>query len=253
MGTTEYEAKVRRGAAVNLLGLVGKLLYPLLFLAITWLGEPAMAGLYVLAIAMAELATSAVQAGFIDAMVVYASHHVERADKEPDARERLYCVLAAGFALPTLLSVGVAIALQFCAHSLAASVYPGRPALIPALQLIGWTLPLIALSQAGIAATKARMIMEYDALLNGFVRPALLLALSVLFFQLRPTLASLIWALLTTYAVLAALSLHAFARAFSYSQLWRALKQRKFDRELLRFGIPASAFRRASTLPSKNI
>ncbi len=236
----QYDDKVRRGALVNLLGLIGKLLYPLLFLAITWLGEPEMAGLYLLCIAMAEMGASAVQAGFTDAVVIYASHHVENAEHDHDARRQLYRVLASGFVVPVLLGLCVALALQFAAGPFVALVYPGRPELVPALKLIGWTLPLIGVSQAGIAATKARMHMEHDALLNGFVRPALLLVLSILFWQLSPTLASLLWALLAAYAALALLSLRAFARHYSVRDLWQALKRCEIDHAVLRFGIPQS-------------
>ncbi len=240
MGEAKYDDKLRRGAAINLLGLLGKLLYPLLFLVITWLGEPATAGLYLLCIAMAEMGASAVQAGFSDAVVVFASHHVERAEQDREAHERLYRVLATGFAIPALLGLCVAVALQLGAGALVAYVYPGRGQLVAALQLIGWTLPFIALSQAGIAATKARMHMEYDALLNGFMRPALLISSSVLFWHLSPTLASLLWALLASYAVLTVLSLFGFARHYSFAELWLALKRGQVDRQVVRFGIPQS-------------
>ena len=202
------------------------ILRSLLFLVITWLGGPEIAGLYLLCIAMAEIGASAVQAGFTDAVVVYASHHVERAEQgESEARDKLYRVLASGFALPALLGILLACVLQVGAGSLVEHLYPGRTQLVSALKLIGWTLPLIALSQAGIAATKARMRMEDDALLNGFVRPALLLGTSMLFWKLNQNLASLLWALLGSYAVLALLSLRAFGRCYSFAHLFGGNRQ----------------------------
>jgi len=235
-----YDDSLKRGAAINLLGLVGKLLYPLLFLVITWLCGPERVGLYLLAASIAEIGVSAVQAGFIDAVLVYASRHVDQAEELPEAKRQLYRVLATGFGVPMALSLVLAIALQLGAGLLVELVYPDRPVLAPLLRIAGWTLPLIALSQACIAATKARMRMEYDAIINGFVRAALLLAFSIVFWKLSPTLESLMWAQLATYLLVATLSLAAFLRHFELGPLFHALRHERFDREVLRFALPQS-------------
>lgn len=238
MSDDRYAGSVRKGAFINLLGMVGKLLYPLLFFAVTWLGGPAIAGLYLLSIAIAEMGASIAQAGFTDAVVVYASRHLARLEEDASAEADLYRVLATGVMLPFGFSLLIAVGLQFSAEGIVTLIYSDRPQLAPAIQIIGWTLPLIAISQAGIAATKARLRMEQDALLNGFVRPALLLLCSVVFWQMRPTLTSLLWALPVTYAVLALLSARAFCRYYSLELLCAALRRAQVDREVLRFGVP---------------
>jgi len=233
-----YDDSLKRGAAVNMLGLVGKLIYPLLFLVITWLCGPERVGLYMLAVAIAEIGAGAVQSGFVDAILIYGSRHVDQVASVPSEKDKLYLVLGTAFGIPLALSVVLALITQVGAGPLVEALYADRPMLAPALRIVGWTLPFIALSQSCIAATKARMRMEYDAILNGFVRAVLLLAFSALFWQLSPRLESLMWAQLATYVVLALLSLWAFLRHFELGPLLRAIGSRRIDREVVRFAIP---------------
>ena len=235
-----YDERLRKGALINLLGLVGKLLFPLLFLIITWLCGPEKVGLYMLAVSLAEVAISAVQAGFVDAVLVYGSRHVDRADEDPAEKAALYGILGAGFGMPLAISVVFALAGLFGAGFFVEQVYPDRPALIPALRIVGFTLPLIAISQACISATKAKMHMEYDALLNGFLRPILLLGASVLFWKLHPALESLMWAQLVAYLGVTVFAVRGFAQHFEVRPLLSAMRTRMFDREVLRFALPQS-------------
>jgi len=235
-----YDERLRRGAMINLLGLVGKLLFPLLFLIITWLCGPEKVGLYMLAVSLAEVAISAVQAGFVDAVLVYASRHVDKAEEDAAEKAALYGVLGAGFGVPLLLSVVFALGSLFFAGLFVEHVYPNRPMLTPALRIVGFTLPLIAISQACISATKAKMHMEYDALLNGFLRPVLLLGASITFWKLKPELESLMWAQLVAYAGMTLFAVRGFARHYEIAPLLSAMRTRIFDREVLRFAIPQS-------------
>lgn len=235
-----YDERLRRGALINLLGLVGKLLFPLLFLIITWLCGPEKVGLYMLAVSLAEVAISAVQAGFVDAVLVYASRHADKADTDPAEKAALYGVLGAGFGVPLILSVVFALAGLLFAGVFVEHVYPDRPMLTPALRIVGFTLPLIAISQACISATKAKMHMEYDALLNGFLRPVLLLGASVVFWKLKPELESLMWAQLVAYAGMTAFAVRGFAKHYEIAPLLSAMRTRIFDREVLQFAIPQS-------------
>jgi O-antigen/teichoic acid export membrane protein len=238
MSTANYDDSLKRGAAVNMLGLVGKLLYPLLFLVITWLCGPERVGLYLLAVAIAEIGAGAVQSGFVDAILIYASRHVDQADTVAAEKDKLYLVLGTAFGIPLVLSLVLALVTQLGAGPLVAWLYEDRPMLAPGLRIVGWTLPFIALSQSCIAATKARMRMEYDAVLNGFARAVLLLAFSALFWKLSPELASLMWAQLATYVVLAALSLWAYLRHFELAPLLSAIGSLRVDRDVVRFAIP---------------
>lgn len=238
--SSAYDERLRKGALVNLLGLVGKLLFPLLFLIITWLCGPEKVGLYMLAVSLAEVAISAVQAGFVDAVMVYGSRHVDRAAHDPAEKAALYGVLGAGFGMPLVISVLFAFLGLFFAGIFVEQVYPDRPALIPALRIVGFTLPLIAISQACISATKAKMHMEYDALLNGFLRPVLLLGASVVFWKLKPELESLMWAQLVAYFGVTVFAVRGFTKHFEWRPLLTAMRERIFDREVLRFALPQS-------------
>ena len=171
----KYDAQLKRGALINLVGLAAKLVYPLFFLVVTWLFGPETVGLYFLAVFIAEVAISAVSSGYNDATIIYASH---AGDADEDAA-RLYQVLGNGFGVTLALSAALLGLTYLGADALVARFYPNRPTLVTALHIAAWSLPLTALGQVAIAATKARMHMEYDAAINGFLKPFALLGFSL--------------------------------------------------------------------------
>jgi O-antigen/teichoic acid export membrane protein len=115
---------------------------------------------------------------------------------------------------------------------------PDRPALAGALRLLAWSLPTAAVAQVAIAATKAKMHMQYDAFINGLVKPLTLLACSVLAKVLDLGLTGLIAAHVVMQAVVAVLAVRAMARHFDVAKVVQATLRPVWDREILRFAIP---------------
>lgn len=236
-GGSQYDAQLARGALINLLGLVAKLVHPLFFLVITWFFGPDTMGLYTLVVlSLAEVANSFVATGFQDAVTVYASHHAD--ETGPEAEARLYRVLGNCFAfavgasalLVVLTFVGVDLLVDFA--------YPERPQIAPALRILCWSLPAMAFAQIAIGATKARLHMEYDALINGLVKPLSLLAFSLLVWAAGGGLLGLMLAQVATYFVQAALAVWALRRHYDLGRIWRATVHLEPERSVLRFAVP---------------
>lgn len=233
----DYDRHLVRGAFFNLLGLVAKLVHPLFFLIVTWFFGPALVGLYFLAVFIGEIAQSAVTSGFNDATTLFASRHAD----DPAAEDRLYRVLGNAFAVTGGLSLLLLVGLCSGAGWLVEYLYPDRPALADALRLLAFSLPPAAVAQVGVAATKARMRMEYDALINGLVKPLALLGASLVAWALDAGLLGLIAAHVVTQCILALMATRAMARHFDLRQVVRATLHPVWDREILRFAIPQTA------------
>ena len=252
MTTHDYEERLVRGALVNTLGTAAKLINPLYFVVITWLFGPATVGLYFLAVFIAEVVTNAAVAGFADATTVLASRHADGAPLREDTADtrshrELYRVLGNAFAFSMGISLLLVPALYAGGGSLVSHVYPDRPELQQALQILAWSIPLTVLPRLAIAATKARMVMHHDAYITGVARPLTLLGFTLLAWLSGAGLAGLLWAIVATQMVVSALAVHALAQHFELGSILRATLHPYPQRELLTFAIPqsinATAFR----------
>ncbi|MCA9544616.1 MAG: polysaccharide biosynthesis C-terminal domain-containing protein [Myxococcales bacterium] len=231
-----YQDSLKRGALVNLLGLAAKLIFPLYFVLATWMFGEQVMGLFFLASFLVELGISAVSSGFNDAVIVYGSHS---SDDEAKA-DHLYRVMGTGFGLTLATGALLLVATFLGADVLGARFYPDRPTLPGLLRIGALSLPFIALSQIAIAATKAKMHMQYDALINGLVKPFGLLGFSALAWALGAKAEGLLWAHTVTWAVLAVLAVRAYGKHFDVGRTARAALAFRLDRQVLGFAIPQS-------------
>jgi hypothetical protein len=90
--TDSFDRHLTRGAFVNVLGLLAKLIQPLLFVLLTWMFGPSVMGVYFLTTSIGAMATSALTSGYVDATMIYGSHHVDRAGQDEEAARTLYQV-----------------------------------------------------------------------------------------------------------------------------------------------------------------
>lgn len=235
-----YHRELVRGAVINTLGLVAKLVHPLLFLVLTWLFGPTLMAGYFLAVFIGEIVSGLIASGFVDATTIYASHHADAEEGDEEAARSLYQVLGNGFAATLGVSLLVVLAALLGSEALVRALYPDTPELGPALVLLGLSMPLLSFSQVAIAATKARMRMEYDAAILGFALPLLLLATSLVAWWLDAGLVGLMAAHLVSQALVAAASGWALARHFDLGRLLRSTARPVPHRPTLVFAIPQS-------------
>jgi O-antigen/teichoic acid export membrane protein len=235
-----FDRHLTRGAFVNVLGTLAKLIQPLLFVLLTWMFGPSVMGVYFLTTSIGDMATSAVTSGYIDATLIYGSHHADRARDDESAARALYQVLGNAFAFAFGTGVICVALAQVGAGWLVERLYPAHPEVAPALRLLAWSLPFAAFSTTAVSATKIHMRMEYDAGIMALGRPLLQLLGCTIAWLCGAGLVGLMAATLVTQIAVAALAAWAFLRHFDGRRALRATLRPEFHREMLGFAIPQS-------------
>ena len=232
------DSALLRGALFNALGLVAKISHPLLLVLITWWFGPAVVGAYLLATALAAVASTLTISGYVDATTLFASPQADTND-EP-ALERLHQVLANAFGVTLLATLAlVALTLAF-ADGFVAALYPEHAELASALRLAAVSLVPAALAQVAIAATKARLHMEYDAAVMGFLKPLALLGFAFAAARSGTGVTGLMAAHLAAQGVALGAAFIAFARHFDVGRTLRALARPRLSPPMARFAVPQS-------------
>jgi O-antigen/teichoic acid export membrane protein len=235
---SRYHRQLVRGIMFNTMGLAGKAIEPVFFLAVTWLFGPVVMGVYLLTTFLGEVAATAVTAGYVDAATIFGSHHADEADEQ--ATDRLYQVLGNAMAFAIAASASIVVAAHLGARALAAALFPEQEGLAEALILLSWSLPPLAFARIAMAATKARMLMRYDAAIMGFGKPVFLLTFGVAAWGVGAGLPGLIWAHVGTQLVLAFISGWALSRHFSLRSILSAVFRLRVHRRLHLFAWPQS-------------
>ncbi len=236
MHDDELKTKVAKGTAVNFIGVLAKFLHPIFFLAMTRVYGPGIMGVYLLANSIVELSISFTFSGFQVGVLMFSSRHVHSQEQQG----LVYRVMAAAVTIALGLT-GLAIVLAFTvAPGLIAAKYAGREGLTQAVQIMALALPFLAIPQIVVAGTKSLMIMKWDVILLGTLRPGLLLAFSVAMFFFDPSVTGLAWAFLASNVAVTAVALWAFTRHFDLRRLLAAYRPLRIHRPLIVFAIPQS-------------
>ena len=233
-----YVGALRRGAAVNALGLISKLGAPLLVLVVTRLFGPAITGVFLLTYLLSEIARSAAVDGYFDAVTILGSRALARTEHGSDAQEP-YAVIGASLRAALVMTLALAAAALLFAGPLS-RLFAEQRELDTAIRFAGASLPLIALGQIAIAATKMHLRMEYDVAVWGFGRPMALLLASASAHSVHGGLYELMLGFFLSHVLLAAASLWAFARFFEIRPALHALLHARALPGLHRFAIPQS-------------
>ncbi len=236
MQADELKTKVAKGTAVNFIGVLAKFLHPIFFLAMTRVYGPGVMGVYLLANTFVELSISFTFSGFQVGVLMFSSRHIH----DPEGRDVVYRVMANAVAIAlglTALAIGLAFVI---APEVFAAKYAGREGLTHAVQIMALALPFLALPQIVVAGTKSLMIMKWDVILLGTLRPGLLLAFSIAMFFFDPSVTGLAWAFLASNVVVTVVALWVFTRHFDVGSLMAAFGRFQLHRPLIVFAIPQS-------------
>lgn len=225
---------VNRGAAVNFLGTLGKTLIPVFFILITRMFGPEVMGIFVLAYVALETVAGLTVAGVNDGVLMFASRVID----DPDRRDELYDVLANAFVISLVIVLLLIVLSRVGDGALVHRLSPEHPELVPALRIMILGLPFYVCAIIVISATKALMVMTWDALIIGFLRPFLLLVGALVCSVAAPTVEGLAWAYFLASFGIGLASVFVFARYFSFSELRHRLLHFRFSWPLVRFSIP---------------
>jgi O-antigen/teichoic acid export membrane protein len=232
------DARIARGAATNFLGTLAKILHPAFFVLANRLYGPAEFGLYVLATTIVELAAGLINAGWRDAVLLVGGRHGDRDDAAD--QQALYDGLGQAVQAVLLGSAAVTgFALLFGAPIIAH--YFPQPGIYA---LVMWMLPVLwclGLAEIGIAATKVLMIMRYDAIILGFLKPAAMVATALVAYAFHPDATGLAIAFAAAHAVLPIATYVVVRRHFSVGRIFRAAVRVRPSAKLWGFAVPQSA------------
>ena len=221
-----------RGALINLAGTVVRSLKFILFIVLGRLYGPEGVGLFLLALATADLFSNIGIMGLDQTVLTLAARR--HADGDTDG---LYRTIGQALAIGSALSFGITILIELLAPWFS-SVFFDKPELTLPLRIISLAIPFWTLSAILLYATRALRVMQYEIIVKSAVEPAvmLLLAVSFYFSDFGPTgmyLAVLFAAIAGSIA-----SMFCFSRMLSLKKLWQGIHFLGERQQLLRFAVP---------------
>ncbi|MEM7436508.1 MAG: lipopolysaccharide biosynthesis protein [Myxococcota bacterium] len=231
-----YGQALLRGTLVNALGLLAKLLYPLLIFVLTRLFGADLMGHYFIGLAIIELGTGAVTAGWATATTVRVSPHAEAAHGNEDANAAMNATLGRTLTYSLATAIVFGLLVQGLASWAIHHYFTKHTELLPGIYFVGWAMVPTAFANIIGAASKAHLTMVWDAALGG-ARPLLLLTTSVLVYFLGGGLTGLLASYFFSMVALALLSLVPFVRYFNWREVLRNVRP-VWDRDLIHFAVP---------------
>jgi O-antigen/teichoic acid export membrane protein len=232
--TERIEQEVQRGALVNALGVLGKMAGPAFLVLVTRLYGPDTFGVFITTTALVEMGLAFLTAGFKTGALRSVAHHADHADEE----DRLYQLLANTLGWSLFFAALLIVLTYTLGARLLPAFYDYGGRLYGALSWMVPVLPLMAFDRIVIAATQGLKIMKYDALVNGGLRPALLLGSAMALYPLLPTETGLAIAYVAAQGTVGLAAFFIYARELKLSPLVQAFRHFELDRDMLAFAIP---------------
>lgn len=233
-----FKEELKKGAFVNFLGILGKIAGPTLLIAVNQLYGTAVFGIYITANMIIEILISFLTNGFKDGTLIYVSKYVDNTDDHP----KLYQSLSNAFTWSISLgSFFLALILSFSENFFPIFYEQSYADLLqPALLIMVLALPIMAFERIVIAGTQGLKIMKYEAIVNGGIRPSLLLFSSIGFFWIDSSSKGIAYGYLLTQCVVFIYSLFIFNKEFKWRSLFQSFGNFEINKELVKFSIPQS-------------
>ena len=227
--------ELKKGAFVNLFGVVGKMTAPIFLVVVNRLYGPDVFGIYITANIAIEIIIAFLTSGFKDGALIFVSRF---ADDKEDQNE-LYTALSNAFAWSIGLSIIVLLLALTFGNTLLEIVYKEEFStdLIIMAGIMIFSIPLMAFERIVLAATQGLKIMKYDAISNGWIRPLVLLVFSILFWLIEPSVTGMAFAYFATQALLFLVSIYIYNRELSWKKLLYGFKTFRLNSELIEFAI----------------
>ncbi len=227
--------EIGQGARVNALGVLGKLAGPAFFVLVIRLYGPDNFGVYVTALALVEMALALLIAGFKDGAVIFVARYADEDRSNP----RLYRALANALTWSLVLSVLLVLAALTLGPRFLPELYPDFGSELAAMvSLMALALPILAFERVVISATQGLKIMKYEVIVNGMMRPLLLIAFASAAYGLLPDYRGLAAAYLATQVLIGLYTVFVFHRELVWRHLLRAFRDFEIDTEMITFALP---------------
>ncbi len=230
-----HDAALRRGALVNAIGLVGKLLYPVLIVVLTRLFGAETMGRYFLAMTVVEVGGSIASTGWADAATLFVSRGVAQGDAGSAISRTTGRILRQSVAL----AVGLALLVQLGAAPVVGAFFPLYADMVPGLPWLGWALVPFVFVEAMSGVAKAHFAMGWGALFAG-LRPLLLLVFAVAIHEAGGGLTALLMSFFATTCLLALVALRPFGHYLVAGDVAAGFARPPFGWDIVRFAVPQS-------------
>lgn len=231
-----YRQALLKGTFVNALGLTAKLLYPLLIFVLTRLFGADLMGHYFIGLAIIEIGTGMVTAGWATATTVRVSPHAETAGHSEDSSATMNATLGRTLTYSLITAITFGLLVQAFASWAIHHYFTKHADLLPGIYFVGWAMVPTAFANIIGAASKAHLTMVWDAILGG-ARPLLLLGTSVLVYFIGGGLTELLASYFFSMVALALFSLVPFVKYFDWREVLRNVRP-VWDRDLIHFAVP---------------
>ncbi len=232
--TLNREKSIAKGALVNVLGTIGKVLFPLFFILVTRLYGPEIMGIYFLIYKILDITVSLTVSGINDGMLMFLSRDI---DNHKANENKIYMIISNGVVISLVITLLLIIIGYSGGFELLQQKYP-QPEVVKSVQYMIWVLPFVFIPIIIIAATKSLMIMKYEALMFGFIRPLLFSLFAVIFYFIEASLESLLIGYYLTSIIMSVCALIIFHKYFSFKKLLYKIIHFKVFKPLISFAIP---------------
>jgi len=238
--------QVLRGAGTNALGLLARVLDPLFEIFVARVLGSGVFAVYRTALPLVESAATLTVAGYQDGIVALAGRHLTREADLP----RVYHILANALVVALVVSVAVCAGAVLLGPALLTRHFSAelvQGGLVPAVQIMMFSVPCVAVINLVSAATRTLLIMRYAASLAA-ARTLVLFPLVGMAALAGAGIVAVPVAWLGASVVLAAAAVAVFRRHYEAGRLRDALRQFRWSGELTRFAIPQNLNMALNTL-----
>jgi O-antigen/teichoic acid export membrane protein len=197
-------------------------------------------GAYAITWSFIELASFFLVGGFTDAVVMFSARMLH--PKDTAARDEALANVATLIRVPFALALAGAVGVQFLAPWLYEHVWAEHPAIIvPLLQYLVWTLPLLVLLQIPVEATRPTLRFAPAIVLVQIAFPLGSFAFALLaYFVWEPSILAVVQGTLISLGICVPVSLLFFKRFAGQGTTWVNIVFCRFRMEPLHFAFPQS-------------
>jgi O-antigen/teichoic acid export membrane protein len=227
---------LKRGAAINVLGAIGRLALA----ASPLIGVRLFGDAYgSLALSMAGVGIVAFfcSSGFSDAVQFLCAHDGDRM-LDSAQRERMFGVVFTAMTISGSLALAISSCLYFWGPPIGHLAF-GRSSLGRLLSVVGLGIPFVAVTAIATAALRSSMRMGGDVFVKSFVIPIVFLGGAVFARRFTIDPVGMAWAYVLAQAVGALVALAILARKIPLSHPVRAIRSAP-HRALFKFALPQS-------------
>lgn len=228
-------ATIARGALVNFLGTMAKLVKSVSFVILTRLFGAEVFGLYGLAWSIIDL-TSKVGHFALDKSII---HFLPRYRNDGDT-EAIYTLLSRAFGVGLIMSLLTGLGIYLAAPAL--ETHFQQQGLAVLLQLFAPMMPLMALTMIILGVARAHKVMKYDAYIKGIAEPLIMFGGACLFYLVGWHAAGIAAAHAVALVGSVVLAAFIFNRFYAWRPCLQNLKRFRFRSSLTRFSLPVMGY-----------